>query len=253
MNSANKIESMLELMFSDTYEILSNNLGEATQYASDVSIFDDSRDLFALASQNHGECLSAVLNASLISDVFYIIVEAILADGEVEHHELQAAADLLKCSLHRYSWLEGYERCKYVVDADDMQQLLAAWQNDPSWLGGDHNNGALIRPFNNFAILSCFVSASTGVYQLYVKCTLLVAKLVLEAGGVASTEQDFYDSLAASLRGTEDALMNMNVSHSNDSLSRPKQEAGLTRSDTTITPDEALSEGLSELQSLVGV
>lgn len=243
------------MMCSDVYEILANNLEEATEYVREFSSLDDIRGLFKIAAKDNGAALSGVINASAMSDVFYFIVQAILADDEVEYSELQAGAELVSESLHRYCWLDNYEKFKYVSDGDDMRELLAAWQNDGGWLGGDRSEGAILRPFNDFALLACLVSNSPSIYQLYAKSSLLIAKLVLEAGGVAQAEQAFYDDLSESLHKTEANIVKAvsspgaSSTSDNDSI----QENGLTGSDNVIAPDEALKEGLTELNELVGV
>lgn len=240
-------------MCSDIYEIISSNLDEARRYVNEFSSLGDIRELFDLAAQDNGANLSAVLNAASMSDVFYFIVQAILADDEVEYDELHASAELISQSLDRYCWLEGYEKFKYLSDGDDMRELLASWQTDSFWLGGDHGAGAIVRPFNDFALLACFISDSASVYHMYVKASLLIAKIVLEAGGVETAEQEFYNDLASSLQKTEEALHNLNSSNSSDSTKEHIQESGLTETANVLAPDEALSEGLFELNSLVGV
>lgn len=253
MNAAAKIESMLELMHSDIYEVLANNLEEGAQLVHEYSSLEDIRELFDLAAKNNGQNLSAVLNAASMSDVFYLVVQAILADDEVEQDELEASAELVSRSLYRYCWLDSYAKFKYVIDGDDMRDLLSTWQNDSSLLGGNRNGGAILRPFNDFALLASLISGSPDVYSMYVKASLLIAKIVLEAGGVSSAEQDFYNDLAASLRRTEETLVNMDTSSETDPRSGHIQEGGLAKTQNQLAPDEALDEGLTELHALVGV
>jgi len=79
-------------------------------------------------------------------------------------------------------------------------------------------------------------------------------KIVLEADGVGKSEQETYDDFSEVLYETENKIIStLDAGTSSVSTGSEIEENGITRSDNTLAPDEALKEGLAELNELVGV
>jgi AAA+ superfamily predicted ATPase len=254
VGQAIKLESMLEFMCSDVHDMIRTNLDEASSYVKELKLFEDIRELFGFASKNRGETLRSFINAASLSDVFSIICQSVLADDELEDDEFEAAASILSESLHRYCWLPDYEKFAYVSDADDARNLLAHWSNDDFWLGGDRENGAILRPFGDFVILACFVANSSSLFQMYVKSLKLIAKSILESDGVSKPEQAFYDDLVESLERTEQAVREAVDSTDTGRRRDEVEEAGsTTEKSTELNATDALKQGFDELKALVGV
>lgn len=254
MNHAQKLESMLEFMCTDVYDAISSNLDLANRYVKELDVFADIRDLFKVAAKNRGESLHAVIQAASISDVLFIISQSALADDELEDDEMEAAAELLSESMHRYCWIIDYKKFAYLSDGSDALSLLAQWSKDGNWLGGDREAGAILRPFSDFAILACFISDSPALFQMYVKSLKLIAKCILESDGVGRSEQRFYDDLVESLEKTENAVREAVASPDHTSSSDELEDSQKTIDKSTkLSAEDALKEGIDELKALVGV
>lgn len=255
MSNATKIESMLEFMCDDVCNVIASNLEIASIYVDKLSYLKDIEDAFELAAKDNGKNIKMIVDASSISDIFWVLCHSILADDDVEDAELEQAADLIKDSLYRYCWLKDYKKYKYLSDADDARNLLSQWQNDASWFGGDKKKGAIVRPFNDFVILACFIEESPALYQMYSKTLLLIARIILESDGVTTDEQAFYDSLSSSLYETE-SFVRMAVVSSNSSEDGNLEEDTSQSEQTEIRqlkPEDALKQGLEDLNFLVGI
>jgi len=254
VNHAQKLESMLEFMCTDVYDAISSNLDLANRYVKELDVFADIRDLFKVAAKNRGESLHAVIQAASISDVLFIISQSALADDELEDDEMEAAAELLSESMHRYCWIIDYKKFAYLSDGSDALSLLAQWSKDGNWLGGDREAGAILRPFSDFAILACFISDSPALFQMYVKSLKLIAKCILESDGVGRSEQRFYDDLVESLEKTENAVREAVASPDHTSSSDELEDSQKTIDKSTkLSAEDALKEGIDELKALVGV
>jgi AAA+ superfamily predicted ATPase len=245
---------MLEFMCSDVHGVIAANVEVARNYVEGIDALKDLRDVFRFATKDNCRFLENIVRAASMSDVYWVLCQSILADDDVEDDELEEAADLLSESLERYCWMKDYEKFQYVTDGDDVRELLSQWQEDASWLGGNRKEGAILRPFSDFVFVASLMSDSPSLYQIYVKAMLLIAKLILEANGVAAAEQEFYDNLSESLHNTETVLSEVvaSKSGSGDSDGIKTEENGDDKS-TRLSPPEALEQGLSELASLVGV
>jgi len=254
VNQAKKLESMLEFMCTDVYDAISSNLDLANRYVKELDVFADIRDLYKVAAKNRGESLHGVIQAASLSDVFFIISQAVLADDEVEDDEMEAAAELLSESMHRYCWINDYKKFAYLSDGSDALSLLAQWSKDENWLGGDREAGAILRPFSDFAILACFISDSPALFQMYVKSLKLIAKCILESAGVGRSEQRFYDDLVESLEKTENSVREAVESPDHTSSSDELEDSEKTvEKSTKLSAEDALREGIDELKALVGV
>jgi len=146
MSQAKKLENMLEFMCSDVYEIISSNMDLATRYVNEINMLEDIRELFKVATRNRGELLKPSIEASSFSDVLFIVSQSVLADGEVEDEEMETVAELISDSLHRYCWIKEYRKYAYLSDGNDACSLLAEWLKDGNWLGGNREEGSILRP-----------------------------------------------------------------------------------------------------------
>ena len=255
MSTGNKLESLIDMMVRDVFEIISDNFELASEYICDIGILEDIRDPFGFVGKNDPEKLISVLNAAAISDSLYFVSQSILADGNVEEDELETAASLLRNCIYRYCWMEPYAKYKRLSDGADVLSLLQQWTDDGGWFGGNRKKGAIVRPFNDFVLLACYLSESTELYLLYKKATLLTMKLILEADGVSEDEQVIYGNVSESF---SNGLLNLESILSSSSQEEPIEKLESIDSDggrkvEKQTPADALRDGLAELNALVGV
>lgn len=256
MSNAKKLESMLEFMCSDVHEIISAHLEEATGYVEQNDGLQDIRELFRFAAADDGAILESIVTAAAMSDLFWVLCQSIFADNDVDDDEFAEAASLLSESLHRYCWLNDYNKfeCLIDIDGDDARELLLQWQNDGSWLGGNTNEGAIARPFYYFVLIACFLNHSPALYQMYVKALLLIAKLILKVDGVATSERKFYDDLSHSLHEIEAAISEaIDPSSCDTNACAIEMDGSGSDKSTDLNPSDALDQGLKELTKLVGV
>lgn len=253
MDYAEKLESMLALICHDVYQIISAELGQVDHYLDSGELSGQTRDLFQFATRNQGALLKPVINAAAMCDVFSVLRDSLLVDNRMDHQELGRAGEILNRSLSRYCWREDYRHYQDATDLRQMRKLLAQWEADPSWLGGDILQGALVDPFGDFVILACLISQSTRPFQTYQKILLLTAKLILEADGISREDRTFFADLKKRLKTLE-----RKISSSLPTIPEPsasgKSEAESTAGESEqIQPEIALQQGLQELQTLIGL
>lgn len=253
MDYAEKLESMLALICHDVYQIISAELDQVDHYLDSGELSGQTRDLFQFATRNQGALLKPVINAAAMCDVFSVLRDSLLVDNRMDHQELGRAGEILNRSLSRYCWREDYRHYQDATDLRQMRNLLAQWEADPSWLGGDILQGALVDPFGDFVILACLISRSTRPFQTYQKILLLTAKLILEADGISREDRAFFADLKKRLNTIE-----RKISSSLPTIPEPsasgKSEAESTAGESEqIQPETALQQGLQELQTLIGL
>lgn len=253
MDYAEKLESMLALICHDVYQIISAELDQVDHYLDSGELSGQTRDLFQFATRNQGALLKPVINAAAMCDVFSVLRDSLLVDNRMDHQELGRAGEILNRSLSRYCWREDYRHYQDATDLRQMRKLLAQWETDPSWLGGDILQGALVDPFGDFVILACLISRSTRPFDTYQKILLLTAKLILEADGISREDRTFFADLKKRLKTLE-----RKISSSLPTIPEPSasgnSEAESTAGDSEqIQPETALQQGLQELQTLIGL
>lgn len=253
MDYAEKLESMLALICHDVYQIISAELDQVDHYLDSGELSGQTRDLFQFATRNQGALLKPVINAAAMCDVFSVLRDSLLVDNRMDHRELGRAGEILNRSLSRYCWREDYRHYQDATDLRQMRKLLAQWETDPSWLGGDILQGALVDPFGDFVILACLISRSTRPFQTYQKILLLTAKLILEADGISREDRTFFADLKKRLKTLEGKISSSLPTIPEPSASG-KSEAESTAGDSEqIQPETALQQGLQELQTLIGL
>jgi hypothetical protein len=136
MGIGNKIESTLEMLADEAFDIISSNLDFSCDLIDKLDLLSDLKHPFGLIKKDPKKYLIPVINASLMSDVFQTLVSALLSDDSLDDDELEIAYEALSKSLHRYCWREHYDSFKYATDGDDIKQLLSKWQGDDSYFGG---------------------------------------------------------------------------------------------------------------------
>lgn len=254
MNQAKKLESMLEFMCTDVNDVIAANLDLAAHYIEELDSLANIREIFQCAAKNGGAALKPVLEAASLCDVFFIIAASAGADDEIEDEEMEAAAFLLSESIHRYCWLEDYEEFQLIMDGEDALRLFRQWGEDSSWFGGNFKAGAPRRPFSDFVVLACMISDSVSLFQMYTKSQKLIAKFILEAGGVRKSEQKFYDSISETLHGLEQAIAECVGSTDRANVDHETEDSNtVSKKSTKLSVSDALTEGLEELGALVGV
>lgn len=254
MRNAEKLESMLEFLCSDVYDLISADFDKAKSYLKSVKSLDVIKELFQFATQDQGSLLRPIINAAAVSDVFGVLRRSILADAEVDNKELALAGDLLKNSLHRFCWLEDYKTYQYARDADEIQEMIGHWETDPSWLGGAILDGAIVYPFSKLVILACLISDSPTLYQTYAKVLLMTSKLILKSNGITSDDQVYYAELSRSLSDMEAAIRE-HLDACTDKISESNFEGSCKSTDhsSELKPEDALQQGLNELTALIGL
>ncbi len=253
MDYAEKLESMLALICHDVYQIISAQLDQVDHYLDSGELSGQTRDLFQFATRNQGALLKPVINAAAMCDVFSVLRDSLLVDNRMDHQELGRAGEILNRSLSRYCWREDYRHYQDATDLRQMRKLLAQWEADPSWLGGDILQGALVDPFGDFVILACLISRSTRPFQTYQKILLLTAKLILEADGISREDRTFFADLKKRLNTLERKISSSLPTIPEPSASGKSQAESTAVAPEQIQPETALQQGLQELQTLIGL
>lgn len=257
MSYSQKVEMLTTQLVDSVTEILRPNLDQAVLLADRVKWFEDDREFVHWLRKNSADddgFVAAIASTASVSDLFHVIKQAILADDEVEDDELELAMDLLRNVIHRYTWLDSYSRFEPLVDSSEVRDLLGIWENDSGFLGGKADEGAVVMPFATLVMLACMLKGDAKLHDTLTQTTLLVAKMIISAGGVGEEEQKFQDSLKEH-RSRERQVIN-NVlealqSSSSSGNAKPGNAADITVD--TLTPAKALDESLKDLQALVGV
>lgn len=253
MDYAEKLESMLALICHDVYQIISAELDQVEHYLDSEELSGQTRELFQFATRNQGALLKPVINAAAMCDVFSVLRDSLLVDNRMDHRELGRAGEILNRSLSRYCWREDYRHYQDATDLRQMRQLLAQWEADPSWLGGDILQGALVDPFGDFVILACLISRSTRPFQTYQKILLLTAKLILEANGISREDRTFFTDLKKRLKTVKRKISSSLPASPEPSESGKSQTESTAGESEQIQPETALQQGLQELQTLIGL
>lgn len=253
MDYAEKLESMLALICHDVYQIISAEFGQVDHYLDSGELSGQTRELFQFATRNQGALLKPVINAAAMCDVFSVLRDSLLVDNRMDHQELGRAGEILNRSLSRYCWREDYRHYQDATDLRQMRKLLAQWEADPSWLGGDILQGALVDPFGDFVILACLISRSTRPFQTYQKILLLTAKLILEADGISREDRTFFADLKKRLNTLERKISSSLPTSPEPSASGRSQAESTAGDSEQIQPETALQQGLQELQTLIGL
>ncbi|HCO25234.1 MAG: hypothetical protein CME31_05070 [Gimesia sp.] len=254
MSNAKKLESMLEFLCNDVYEALSDNLDKILEYTGPGKLGERITGLLQLAIQDEGTLLKPAINASAINSVLTIIRDGILADTEVADSELQVSAELLKHSLHRFSFMEDYKPYLYGCNAEEFRELLIQWEADNSWLGGAILDGAVIEPFRLLVMIACDIKKTPALFQSYSKILLLTAKIILNANGIQKEDQTYFAQLSKGLAEIETAIcQDLETSAENQRITQAPGSNAPDKTTSQITPEESLKQGLQELNALIGL
>ncbi|WP_291176108.1 AAA family ATPase [Gimesia sp.] len=254
MSNAKKLESMLEFLCNDVYEAISSDIDEALEHTAPGQFANRISALLQLAIEVEGEQLKSVINAAAICDVLFILRRSILTDELVDDSELLVAAELMKYSLHRFSFMEEYKPYLYGCDAEEFRELLIQWESDKSWLGGAILDGAVLEPFRLLVMIACVIKKSPELFQSYSKILLLTAKLILNANGIQKEDQTFFTELCNDLRELEESFCeHLDVMTELQKLKRTDEVDSVSDAPNQITPEESLKQGLQELNALIGL
>jgi hypothetical protein len=252
MNHATKLESMLDYMCTDVTEVISENI-ELARYYVDSTEHTARINVLIEAAMFAGGSLDKVIEAAAIVDVLLIIRKAILTDLKVREKELDAAAELLSQSMHRYCWMEDYEEYLFISDGDDFRNFLFKWGEDKSALGGDLKSNPPGPPFQAFTILACVIANSTSLYKMYIQSIKLIAKFIIESDGISATEHKFYEELMRSFESSLESLESSLSGHQTDSANSLPEDAIEIEFPPEQSAEEALKKSVAELNALIGV
>lgn len=251
MSNAKKLESMLEILCNDVYEVLSDNLDKVLEYTGPNKLGNHMAGLLQLAIQDEGALLKPVINASAINSVIRVLRDSILADTEVADSELQVSAELMKHSLHRFSFMEDYKQYLYGCNTEEFRDLLIQWEADSNWLGGAILEGALIEPFRSLVLIACDIKESPTFILSYSKVMRLTAKIILNANGIQKEDQTYFADLCKDLASTEAAIRQDLETYA--ARRSTKESVGSDNTTSQITPEASLKQGLRELDALIGL
>ena len=253
MSIGTKIESLLDLIISDVVSLFETQPDDFSLITNSMDNLADLRPLMKYCSQNP----DPIIGAAAIADVMLLIRMSILADDEVELDELEVARDVLSECLHRYSWIDNYQRYCPLIDATEAGDLLFTWGKDDGLLGGDFENGSVKLPFSKLIMVASILARNTEIHDRHTQVILLIAKLIVSSGGVNSEEREFLqtvkdwrDEERASLIDMFPAAGKVKLGHDS---ARTKADDQELLADEPINPERALTEALNELNELVGV
>ena len=256
MSIGSKIESLIEMqvdLLHAAYQAKADIVGLA------IRNIDSFKDLEPLVELIEGtEDPKYIFSVAAVAELFDTIKDAILADGDVSESELEVAKALIDSCIHRYSWLKEYQRFDPLIDTDEVKDLLIAWENDGSLLGGDFKNGAIVYPSLKLAAIVAGVSGSPALFDTAAKITSLIAKLIVSVGGIDDKEQQFLDTSTKRLEVWRKVSLNISSTtrEAEKVISGNANDATETKTvvvEATLTPERALSEAMTELNDLVGV
>lgn len=254
MSNSEKLESMLEFLCNDVYEVFSANLDMVRQLVDRGRLPDLCHDLIEFAISDQGAQLKSIIEASAVSDVVRVIRQSLLADGIIDNEELAIGAEILQKSLHRYCWLEGYQQFRYARKADELQDFLIQWEEDPSLLGGATLDGALLNPLAKLVCLACIIDGSIQLFRTYSQVLKLTAKLILDQCGVTNDERNYFADLKDLLSELEASISSdlASAAEGSTNQNQTKQSKPITES-SQLKPEDALQQGLDELNALIGL
>jgi ATPase family associated with various cellular activities (AAA)/AAA lid domain len=259
MSYGAKVATLSAQLVDAVTSILTPKMEDAVSLAGNLDYFEDERPFVNWLhekAEDDDNFVSVVVSTAVVSDLLRMIKGSILADDSVEPDELRLAMDLLSDVIHRYAWLDNYKRFDPLVDPSEVVDLLSAWEKDSGWLGGNYKDGATFDPFAHLLMLACMIKGDASLHDTFTQVSLLVAKMILSAGGTDSEEQKFLDALKE-YRNNERGIINAviealkkNSSGSSGPVTRGNP-ADITVD--TMTPAKALENSLKELEALVGV
>jgi hypothetical protein len=243
---------MLDYMCTDVTEVISANFHLATHFIESI---EETRNLVPLleSAGRDPESLHMVIEASAICDILFVVTKSIFSDNKIRDQELEAAAELLSESMHRYCWLSDYTDYLFLSDGDDFRSFILKWWEDTSPLGGHLTADPITRPFQSFAILACSISKSTSLYKMYAQSLKLIAKFIIKSDGVRPSERKYYTELRETLDRSLSILKNNLHTDIDDETVPPDNEPLRIEQSSPLTPDDALKQGRMELNSLIGV
>jgi len=260
MSYSAKIESLTTLLVDKVSDVLKSRMPEASQLADEIKWFEDEREFIAWIrdeTKKSPTFIDLIASTAAVADLFHTIKRSILADGQVDDEELEIAMDLLRDVIHRYAWIDDYKKFDPLVDASEVRDLLGIWEHDEHYLGGNYEGGAVLMPFSSLVMLAAMIKGDTSLHDTFTQATMLIAKLILSAGGTDQAEQEFQSELKEH-RGRERELIDLVIERQKSS-STGKASASATLGNAaditveTLTPARALEESLKELDNLVGV
>lgn len=259
MSYGAKVATLSTHLINAVASILTPRLQDAVTLADGLDVFEDKRRFVTWLQQTakkEDNFISIVTSTAVVSDLFQMIKDSILADDSIETDELRLAMDLLTDVIHRYTWLDNYKQFDPLVDPTEVTRLLRTWENDSGWLGGNYREGAVLEPFATLLMLACMIKGDVSLHDTFTQVTMLVATMILSAGGTDSAEQNFHNSLKEH-RNRERTILNIAIKElHNDSSSNADAVMRGNPADImvdTMTPAKALEDSLAELEALVGV
>ena len=259
MSYGAKVATLSTQLVDAVTTILTPRIKDMVSLVGDLDYFEDQRRFINwLEEEVAGDdnFFSIVVSTSIVSDLFRMIKGSILADDSIEPEELRLAMDLLSDVVHRYAWLDNYKKFDPLVDPSEVTDLLGTWEHDSAWLGGNYKEGATFDPFSHLLMLACIIKGDASLHDTFTQVSMLIAKMILSAGGTDSAEQKFQDSLKQhriNERKIIDAVVEAlkNNSSGNAGAITRGNPADITVD--TLSPAKALEDSLRELESLVGV
>lgn len=247
MDKSEKLESMLELICNDVFDVISKNPKRAVQLTGRHESLEDLAGLFEFIDLSDKSELKRFINAAAMSDVLHVLFDSLTTDKKIDLTEVDVSLSLLKDCLHRYFWQDNYKQYENLKDDITFLKFLEQWLKDDTWLGGNHSEGAIKYPFKQMVLLSCQIETAPEMFQSYGKIMRTTSKVVLISNGIEREDREYFEELKEQLQLMQDEFDGKRASSSKglgiEVADRPSE----------VSPERALKQGLQELNALVGL
>lgn len=218
------------------------------------------RQVFAGLHEFDRDGIRCVASLALASDCLRRIVEAIVADGQIDESELDLAYTLIRPIAQLYAdSLTGYSHYANLPRGDVMD-FLTDFTNDDGWFGGGSENEVVLLGLT-FSWVAAVIEGDVRLYDMYPR---IIERLILEisrVGGVTAAESQSLGNLKTlhrKMRGVveEGVAPQGSQSHGLDVASTSLVNSSPRGSDqptSELSAEEALRQAMAELDAMIGL
>ena len=96
MDKSEKLESMLELICNDVFDVISKNPKRAVQLTGRHESLEDLAGLFEFIDLSDKSELKRFINAAAMSDVLHVLFDSLTTDKKIDLTEVDVSLSLLK-------------------------------------------------------------------------------------------------------------------------------------------------------------
>lgn len=257
MSTGHKIESSIGLIAGEVAEALRYSLADARFLAKNDDTFNSLVSILDICIRDETN-IAPCVSAAAISDLLHVIKQSILADGDVDVDEIALARDALSECSYRYTWLDSYTHLEPLVTDEEVHEFLRVWEQDSDFFGGNYEDGACCRPFSELVMVVSIITRDVSLHDRLYQVLMLIAKMILSVGGIDDSERELLD-LYQRRQVAERELIDIyiRIAHNSDEeeteTSLVDSVALSTDSFVKESPDEALSQSLEKLGSMIGL